>query len=225
MPDTYAVEPRATLGKKVAQLRRAGVLPANVFGRGIESVAVQIDARASRELLRAHGTNTLISLQVAGEDSPRPVVVRAVGRHPVTRTPLHLDFYQVDLSRPITGSVPVVLTGESVAVKDLGGVLLVGADAVQIEALPADMPSHLEVAIDGLAEFDQEVAVGDLELSAGITVLSDAGQMLARIARPRGLTAEGAEEDAAAAAEGEEGAEAAEGEAAAADSEGDAAEE
>ena len=222
MPDTYAVEPRTTLGKKVAQLRRAGVLPANVFGRGIESVAVQIDVRVSRALLRSHGTNTLVSLQVAGEDAPRPVVVRAVGRHPVTRIPLHLDFYQVDLSRPITGSVPVVLIGESVAVKDLGGVLLVGADAVVIEALPADMPSHLEVSIDGLSEFDQEVTVGDLDLPAGVVVVSDPGQSLARIARPRGLTADGADDAAAiAAASAEESAESA----AAAESEGDAADE
>lgn len=219
MPDTYAAEPRTTLGKRVARLRRDGVLPANVFGRGIESVAVQIDVRASRKLLREHGTNTLVSLQVAGEDAPRPVVVRNVGRHPVTHVPLHLDFYQVDLSRPITGSVPVLLTGESIAVKDLGGVLLVGADSVQIEALPAAMPSHLDVAIDDLAEFDATVTVGDLDLPEGVTVLSDPGQMLARIARPRGLTAEGAEEEAAAAAAAE-GEEAAEGEAAEAESEG-----
>ena len=108
MPDTYAAEPRTTLGKHVARLRREGVLPANVFGRGLESVAVQINVRISRELLRSHGTNTLVSLQIAGEDVPRPVVVRNVGRHPVTHIPLHLDFYQVDLSRPITGPVPVV---------------------------------------------------------------------------------------------------------------------
>lgn len=206
MPDTYAVEPRTTLGKRVARLRREGVLPANVFGRGIESVAVQIDARAARDLLRSHGTNTLISLEIAGEDSPRPVVVRDVGRDPVTRVPLHLDFYQVDLTRTITGSVPVLVVGESPAVRDLGGVLLVGADAVQIEAFPADMPNNLAVSIDGLAEFDDEITVRDLELPATISVLSDPTQMLARIARPRGLTAEGAEAE-------DEGEEAADGEA------------
>jgi large subunit ribosomal protein L25 len=206
MPDTYAAEPRTTLGKRVAKLRRSGVLPANVFGRGMESVAVQIETRAVRDLLRSHGTNTLISLQVAGEDAPRPVVVRDVGRHPVTHIPLHLDFYQVDLSRRISGSVPVVLIGDSSAVKDLGGVLLVVADAVQIEALPADMPSHLEVSIDGLTEFDAEVTVGDLDLPAGVVMLSESDQTLARIARPRGLTAEGAEDEAAGAAEGGEGA-------------------
>ncbi len=219
MPDTYAAEPRTTLGKRVAKLRRSGVLPANVFGRGMESVAVQIETRAVRDLLRSHGTNTLISLQVAGEDAPRPVVVRDVGRHPVTHIPLHLDFYQVDLSRRISGSVPVVLIGDSSAVKDLGGVLLVVADAVQIEALPADMPSHLEVSVDGLTEFDAEVTVGDLDLPAGVVMLSESDQTLARIARPRGLTAEGAEDEAAGAAEG--GAEAV---SAAPESEGDAEE-
>ncbi len=200
LSDTYVVEPRAILGKRVARLRRVGILPANVFGRGIESVAVQIDARAARDLLRSHGANTLISLDITGEASPRPVVVRDIGRDPVTRIPLHIDFYQVDLSRRITGPVPIVLIGESPAVKVLGGVLLVGTGAVQIEALPAEMPSSLEVSIEGLVEFDEEVTVGDLDLPAGVVVLNDVDQALARIARPRGLTAEGLEEEAAAAA-------------------------
>ena len=199
MPDTYSVERRATLGKRVARLRRAGVLPANVFGRGIDSVAVQIEERAVRELLLAHGLNTLISLQIAGEDEPRPVVVRDVGRHPVTRMPLHLDFYQVDLERTITGSVPVHVTGESPAVRDLGGILLVGADSVQVEALPADMPNFVTVSIEPLAELDDEITVADLEISETITVLSDPHQMLVRITRPRGAAAD--EEE----AEGEEG--------------------
>lgn len=190
MPDTYSVEPRTTLGKRVARLRREGVLPANVFGRGIESVAVQIDERAVRQLLQSHGLNTLISLQIAGEAEPRPVVVRDVGRHPVTRTPLHLDFYQVDLERTITGSVPVHVTGESPAVQDQGGLVLVGADSVQIEALPADMPNFVTVSIDGLLELDDEVTVADLEIPEGITVLSDPHQMLVRITRPRGLAAD-----------------------------------
>ncbi|MCY4640491.1 MAG: 50S ribosomal protein L25 [Chloroflexi bacterium] len=208
MPDTYAVEPRTTLGKRVARLRRRGVLPANIFGRGLESVAVQIEERSVRELLQAHGLNTLISLQIAGEGSPRPVVVRDVGRHPVTRVPLHLDFYQVDLQRTITGSVPVHVTGESPAVRDLGGLLLVGADSVQIEALPADMPNFVEVSMEGLADLDDEITVRDLDLPDTITILSDPDQMLARITRPRGLSAEEeAAEAAAAEAEAAEGAE------------------
>ncbi len=198
MPDTYSVEPRTTLGKRVARLRRQGVLPANIFGRGIESVAVQIGERAVRDLLHSHGLNTLISLEIAGENSPRPVVVRDVGRHPVTRAPLHLDFYQVDLERTITGSVPIQIVGESLAVRDLGGLLLVGADSVQIEALPADMPNNVAVSIEGLVELDDEITVGDIDLPDTITVLSDRDQMLARIARPRGLSAEDEE------AEGEE---------------------
>ena len=198
MPDTYSVEPRTTLGKRVARLRRQGVFPANIFGRGLESVAVQIDERAVRDLLHSHGLNTLISLEIAGENSPRSVVVRDVGRHPVTRAPLHLDFYQVDLERTITGSVPIQVVGESPAVRDLGGLLLVGADSVQIEALPADMPNNVAVSIEGLVELDDEITVGDIDLPDTITVLSDPDQMLARIARPRGLSAEDEE------AEGEE---------------------
>ena len=183
--DIYQVEPRDVLGKKVKRMRREGVLPANIYGRGIESVAVQMPTRAAREMLVAHGTNTLIQLRVTGEKRERPVMVRAVSRHPASGVLQHLDFYQVDLSRSIQATVPVTVVGEAPAVDVSGGILLHGANSVQVEALPADIPTHLEVSVDGLKEIDQQVTVADLIVPDSVTVLADAGIMLARVSRPR----------------------------------------
>jgi large subunit ribosomal protein L25 len=205
--DTYAIAPRSVLGKKVKDLRHEGVLPGNIYGRGLESLAVQIPYRVAREMLMAHGTDTLVNVQVEGESATRPVVVRSYQRHPVTRAVLHLDFYQVDLARPIQAMVPLRLVGESSAVQVYQGLMLTGADSIQVEALPADVPESLEVSLDGMTRPDSVISVGDLRLPEGVRVLTDPGVMIARVSRTR-LRAEAeaileGEEPEEAAAEGE----------------------
>jgi large subunit ribosomal protein L25 len=188
--DTYALAARTVVGKRVSGLRRQGLLPANIFGRGLPSVAVQIPARTARELLIAHGTDNLIQVQIEGEPAPRPVVVRAYQRHPVNRSVLHLDFYQVDLGRPIQGAVPLRLTGEAPAIHIYQGILLTGADSIHVEALPADIPEHIDVSVDGLTDQDSMITVADLHIPAGVRVLTDPETMVARIGRGR-VRAEG----------------------------------
>ena len=122
MPDRYSVATRSVLGKRSKRLRWDGVLPANVYGRGLDSVAVQLPRRDAEALLDEHGLNALIELAVEGEGEQRPVVVRAVQRHPLTRELQHLDFYQVDLTRPIQAMVQVTLVGESPAVHTYQGI-------------------------------------------------------------------------------------------------------
>ena len=183
--DVYAVNIRDVLGKKVRRLRRDGLMPANIYGRAIPSLAVQMPLRDAREMLTAHGTNTLIRVQVEGEQEPRPAMVRAVQRDPVSGAVQHIDFHQVDLTRSTRATVPITLIGEAPAVGALGGILLQGADNVQLEALPADVPTQIEISVEGLEEFDQRVTVADLEMPAGVTMLSNPEMMLARVVRPR----------------------------------------
>ncbi|MGE3960476.1 MAG: 50S ribosomal protein L25 [Dehalococcoidia bacterium] len=214
MPDAYQVQPRTVVGKAVAKLRRDGTLPASIYGRGLESVAVQLPYVVARDLMNAHGYNSLINVQVEGEAKPRPVVVKQVDQNPVTRELWHLDFYQVDLTRKISGPVPVHFVGESPAVRDRGGILVTHSDSVEVEALPADMPEALEVSIESLADFDSYLHAKDIKTGPGVTVISDPEHLLAAITRPR-IVSEAAEEEIV---EGEQeategGEEAAEGEA------------
>lgn len=183
--DTYEVEPREILGKKVKKLRRDGVLPANLYGRGMDSVALQMPLQRARQMLYTHGTNTLINVKVAGEQEPRPVIVRDIKRHPVSGNVLHVDFYQVDLTRTLKAFVSITLIDDAPAVTVHGGILLQGIDSVQLEALPSDMPDHLEISVAGLEEIDDQVTVAALVVGAGVTILSDEDQMVARVTRPR----------------------------------------
>ncbi|MBM4410234.1 MAG: 50S ribosomal protein L25 [Chloroflexi bacterium] len=168
MTDTYQVQRRSVVGKRVATLRREGVLPANIYGRAQESVAVQLPYVEARDLLNAHGLNTLINVQVEGEAQTRPVVVRNVELEPVNRKILHLDLYQVDLSRIIKATIPVAITGEAPAVHKFGGVLIHALDHIEVEGLPHSIPEHLEVSVVGLIEIGDHIQVKDLRVPPGL---------------------------------------------------------
>lgn len=213
MTDTYQVQPRTVQGKSVRKLRREGVLPASIYGRGIESVAVQLPYIAARDMMNAHGFNMLVNVQIEGEAKARPVVVRKVDQDPVTRQLRHVDFYQVDLTRKISGAVPLTFIGEA-PITHQGGVVMHQADAIEVEALPADLPESIEVTLDGLTDFDSRITIADIRPPQGVTILADPELLLVGVTRPRVASEEEAEivegEQPEAAAAGEPEAEAGE---------------
>lgn len=202
MPNSeLSVAPRTVLGKKVAQLRRSGITPANIYGGRVDSTSVQADTVALTHLLRASTRNAIINLNVDGESKPRTVVVRELKRDPVNGQLLHVDFYQVSMTEKMRAEVPVVLTGSSDAVSTYGGILLQMAEVVAIEALPADIPAQFEVDVSRLTELEQSLHVRDLAIdTTRVTLMSDPDVVLARVAAPR---ISGTDEGATAPAEGE----------------------
>lgn len=185
MTDTYQVQQRTTTGKSVKKLRREGILPASIYGRGVDSVAVQLPYLQARDMMNLHGTNSLVNVQVEGESSTRPVMVKKVAQDPVSRVLWHIDFLQVDLTRKVTGPVPLHFTGEAPAVHDHGGVVVHQSDSIEVEALPADMPDAIEVSLAGLKEIDQHLLAKDVVLPRGVTLITDPEHMLAAVTRPR----------------------------------------
>lgn len=178
--------PRTVLGKKVAQLRRTGVTPANIFGRKIESTAVQADTVELTRLLRQSSRNAIISMNVDGETAPRTVVVRDLKRNAVTDQLLHVDFYQISMTEKMRADVPVVLIGISDAVTTLGGVLLQMAERVAVEALPSDIPVQFEVDVTKITELEGSLHVRDLDVDTSkVTLHTDLDVVLARVAAPR----------------------------------------
>jgi len=224
-------EPRALVGKKVATLRRVGRLPAVVYGHGVGSENVSIDAHDFELLRRKAGQNELIDLSVDGKKA-RPVLVHSVQVHPVNRRPLHVDLFLVRMTEELTVDVPLVPIGISNAVENLNGTLMHQLDSVRIKALPDHLPQSIEYSIESLIDFDAVVKVSDLTIPGDVTLLTDADEVVAKVLASR-LQAEAAElaaetaeavAEAGEAAEAAEGGEAAEGEGGAATSEGDDAE-
>ena len=228
---TLAAEHRDVTGKKVAGLRHAGKLPAVVYGHGIDSASVSVDAHDFEQLRRHSGPNALVDLSIDG-GSARPVLVSAVQVHPVNRRTLHVDLFLVRMTEELTVDVPLVPIGISNAVENLNGTLMHQLDSVRIRALPDHLPQSIEYSIESLVDFDAVVKVSDLTIPGDVTLLTDADEVVAKVLASR-LQAEAAElaaetaeavAEAGEAAEAAEGGEAAEGEGGAATSEGDDAE-
>lgn len=179
------VDPRNVTGKKVKSLRRQGIIPCHLYGRGTESLAVQAAEQAVTTLLRTSGRNAIIDLQINGENEPRPVVLRSVQRDPVTGELVHLDFFQVSLTERLRVEVPLVLVGEAPAVAMFGGVLLQSLDHLTIEALPTEVPKHIEVNVSRLEAVDAALFIRDLMVPASVQVLDDPGLVVAKVAAPR----------------------------------------
>jgi large subunit ribosomal protein L25 len=199
-------EARTVLGKKVKKLRREGILPANVYGKGLESKAIQVQVADFQKVYKESGDTGLIDLSFDGKT--KPVLVKSMHKNYDMNIPLHVDFYQVNLKVAVKTVVPVVLIGEAQAVTEKTGMLLQNLSDVEVEALPDKLPENVEVNVEHLAAVGDQVTVADLKVAEGVTVLTDPTQTIARVNE---LTV--AEPEPEEAPEGEEGAEGAEGEA------------
>jgi large subunit ribosomal protein L25 len=191
---------REVKGKKVRFLRRGGLIPCNIYGHGIESQPVQVEARKLGQIIARAGGTDLIALKIGGTATPGMVLIRDVQRNPMTGEPIHVDFYQVNMAEKLKADVPLVFIGAAPALKLKNVSLLHAMTRLQIEALPDDLPHTIEVDISSLALPEQSIHVKDLKVSSKITILADPDQMLIKVAEVRKAVEE---VPAAAAAEGE----------------------
>jgi large subunit ribosomal protein L25 len=173
-------EERKVLGKQVKKLRREGLLPANVYGRNLSSIALQVKFADFDAVFKEVGETGLVDLQVNGQT--KPVLVKNLQMNYQNRTPLHVDFYQVNLKEKVKTMVPVVLVGEAKAVTDNVGMLLQTLSEVEVEALPDRLPENVEVPVEHLAALDEQITVEDLKAAEGVTILTDPSQVVAKIA-------------------------------------------
>lgn len=192
--------PRSSRGKNEARrLRASGKMPAVVYGgntKGGEAIAV--DPKVLWHILHSDsGANTLINLRT-GEGTAARVMVRDYQLDPITSALLHADFYRVAMDKAIAVTVPVVVRGEAVGVKQQGGVLEHVHREVELECLPADIPEHIEVDISEMI-VGQAIRVKDVLTDARWSAISDLEMMLLHIVLPR-VEEEPAEGEAAAAA-------------------------
>jgi large subunit ribosomal protein L25 len=176
-------EPRTLTGRQVKRLRAEGYVPAVVYGSQVETAPIQVEGKTLHRVLAKAGGNTLISLQI-GKKKPVLTLAREIQRDIIRHHILHVDFYQVIMTEKITAEIPLVLTGEAPAVEE-GGILVHGLNTVEVQCLPADLPSALEVDLSSLAEFNDLVAVTDLQVPSSVTILSDPESVIARIEAPR----------------------------------------
>ncbi|MBE2184009.1 MAG: 50S ribosomal protein L25 [Anaerolineae bacterium] len=182
MAEQFSLEaqPRTVTGKNVAKLRREGLVPVVVYGSKVESFNLQIPYRSLQIALANAGGTNLINLNVEGSKQQQ-VLARSVQRDVIKGEILHVDFLAVDASTKITTVVQIHLNGEAPAVKAGFGTLLNGIQSVEIEALPADLLSRIDVDLSILKDVNDTIHVRDLNLGDKVTILTDHDDMIVRV--------------------------------------------
>jgi len=191
-----AARARDVLGRKTKKGRKEGLIPAVIYGRGIESQNLWIDNLDFKRLLAKSGESTMIGLEIDGKSGPlrrssseasRNVIIYDIQEDPVKGNIIHIDFFQVRMDEEIETDVELVYIGEekSPAVKELGGVLVKNMDNVTVKCLPAYLPSEITVDVSKLRNFEDRIHVKDLDISEKVKIDSDPETVVALVSPPR----------------------------------------
>lgn len=178
------VDLREKTGRKVRALRASGIIPANVFGRGIESYSIQVSSDDFLKVYKEAGETSIIELTV--DKKTHPVLISNIQTDPVTDEILHVDFKQVDLTQKVSATVPVRLLGESPAEKSSLGVVVQQIDEVDVEALPMDLPEHFEIDITALENVGDAIHIKDLKYDKSkVEIDADEEQIIVKVEEPQ----------------------------------------
>lgn len=169
--------------------RKAGQLPAVLYGHNRPTVSLSVDAAEFDKTLKKAGESTIVEL-VTDDGKAHPVLIHEVQHHHLSSRPIHVDFYEVSMTEKLQTAVVLEFIGESKAVKELGGVLVKVLNEVEVECLPADLPHAINVDISKLTNFSQTIAVKNLEVPDKVRILTHADEVIAKVQPPRDVEAE-----------------------------------
>ena len=174
---------RIIMGSKVKTLRKKGLLPAVIYGEGMESKAIATSFVDFERVLRQAGESTLVTLHVDGK--AHNVLIHDVAHDALRGQPIHADFYAVRMDKVIRATVPLEFFGESSAIKSEGGILVKVMHETEVEALPQDLPHTLRVNLGLLSSFESKILVKDIMLPKGVELIADADEIVALVEAPR----------------------------------------
>lgn len=177
------IQKRTTEGKKVKTLRNQGITPIHLYGSEFDSASMQVKMSELIDILNLAGFSSPITLN----DGKNDIIAfaREVQRHPLTEQILHVDFQVVGKDDQVEVEVPINLTGESPAVKNLGGVLIKLMETIRVSSKVDSVPKSLELDISVIESLEQSILVGEIEIAEGVQIVSDETFAVARVIPPR----------------------------------------
>ena len=183
---TLTATPRAATGKGVARtLRRAGRIPAVIYGHGRQVQPLDIDARETERMLEKIAAEaTVIELHIDG--TVARTLIREIQRHPFKKQILHIDFQELVAGEKVVVRIPIALVGTSEGVRLSGGILDQTLRDLEIRVDPAEIPNHIDVDVTSL-NVGKSIHVRDLVLAEGIEVLTDADATVCVCAIPKAV--------------------------------------
>lgn len=168
--------------KRGKETRGGNSIPAVLYGPEIKNQPIEIDLKEFNKVYKQAGASSLISVVIEGKKFL--VLIHDVVKDAVSDEAIHVDFYQPILTKEVEAKVPLVFVGESLAVKDLGGTLVKEAQDIEVMALPQDLPHEIEINIEGLKTFEDEIKVKDLKLPKGVRVEKNPEDTIAKVVPP-----------------------------------------
>ena len=170
-------EKRDVIGKQVKAMRRAGKLPAVIYGRHTEPMNVFLDAHSASLALGRLTSSSLVTIDLDG--TQYPTLVREKQRDYIKNRLLHVDFLAVSLTENIRATVIVNFVGVSTAVKDYNAVFVVNLSSLEVECLPTDLPERIDIDMSVLARPGDGIRVRDVKVSDNVRLLDDPDTMVA----------------------------------------------
>jgi len=173
---------REAIGKKVKGLRREGKLPAIIYGHGIDPIPISMDYRQTTRSLSSITSSSLVVVEVGGDKIT--TLIRDRQFDPVTGNLLHVDFLSISMTEKLRTDVGLDFVGDAPAVKNFGGVLVTGLEALEVECFPQDLPDKIDVDISVLEEIGDSLYVRDLTMPEGVELITSEDEMLILVTTP-----------------------------------------
>ena len=182
MATILKAEKREILGKKVKNLRKEGIIPAELFGPGINNIHLSIPKQKFIEIYKNAGKDTIIEIDIEGEKKSISTLISNVQIHPITRNPLNIDFYVVSRDTKIETEVSLEFKGVAPAEKeDL--IIVKVLKEIKIKALPQNIPHEIEVDISCLKTIEDRIYVKDLKIPGDVEVITPSDMAVATISK------------------------------------------
>ena len=181
------VQVRDKFGRQTKALRREGLIPAELYGRGIANIHLAVPVKEFRRAFREAGESTVLTLEIATEKGSdmRSVMIHEVQRDPLRDEIVNIDFYQVRLDEKIKVKVPLVFTDVAPAVKEKDGIVVKSIHELEVEALPNKLPHELKVSLAAMKEIGTSVYARDIVVPDGVRIMAPLDTALATvIAKP-----------------------------------------
>ncbi len=175
---------REILGKKVKSIKKDGLIPAIVYGHGIENTPIAVNQKIFAKILKEAGSSALVDLKISDKENFK-VLIKDAQLNPVSGDSIHVDFYKVRMDEKIKTEIPLTFVGESEAVANMDGTLVTNRDEVEVECLPADLVSEIIVDISALKTFENQITVADIKLPNGIEMLVEPEEVICFVEEPR----------------------------------------
>ncbi|MBI5421382.1 MAG: 50S ribosomal protein L25 [Parcubacteria group bacterium] len=184
---TLNASKREVVGKPVATLRRAGFVPAVLYGNKIATTNLTLEGKAFLKMYKEAGENTLVEIVVTnneGKEEKTPVLIHDVLEDAITRTILHVDLYAVALDEVTQAMVPIEFVDVAPVEEELHGIIIKVASEIEVEALPQHLPHEITVSLASLTTFDSQIHAKDIALPEGVTLVTDPEMVLVSVSEP-----------------------------------------